>query len=153
MSKQGHPLRKLRFNFESDAWHGRASETLWVEAVGNGKYRLRNSPFFAKGLSFQDIVIAREEDQELIYVSTMVSSGHSTYRATLRDGGSRPLFDKYWEPLQKLGCTFESASPAINLISIDVPPSADIRAVYRLLETGESDQVWEFEEGHCAHPV
>ena len=35
------------------------------------------------------------------------------------------------------------------LFSVDVPPSADIYAVYEMLERGENDNVWIFQEGYA----
>jgi hypothetical protein len=153
MGKAGHPLRKVRVNFEPDVWHGRASETLWAEGIGDGKYRIRNTPFFAKGIGFLDVIKTKEDDEGLIYVSTVLFSGHSTYRLSLLQPNNPSQFENCWKALQALGCTYESGAPEVNLLAVDVPPSADIHAVYGVLESGESDQVWEFEEGHCAHSV
>lgn len=36
-------------------------------------------------------------------------------------------------------------------MSVDVPPPADMYAVYKALEEGESAGLWEFEEAHCGH--
>jgi uncharacterized protein DUF4265 len=60
-------------------------------------------------------------------------------------------FRTAWERLQALGCTYEQASS--HLLLVDVPPHADIYAVYVLLEEGENAGVWDFEEGHCGHPL
>ncbi len=56
-----------------------------------------------------------------------------------------------WRRLQELGCTYERANR--RLIAIDVPPRTDVYAVYRVLEEGEKAKYWEFEEGHCGHPL
>ena len=61
-----------------------------------------------------------------------------------------PTFLSHWKLLEALGCTFESAK---SLLAIDVPAKADIYKVYKLLETGESHGVWEFEEPHFGHPL
>jgi hypothetical protein len=47
------------------------------------------------------------------------------------------------------GCSYEEGV----VLSVDVPPSVDIYAVYDLLEAGEIAGVWAFEEGHCGHPL
>jgi hypothetical protein len=46
------------------------------------------------------------------------------------------------------GCTFESANP--RYIAVDMPPSADVTALYELLERGKEQGVWVFEEGYYA---
>jgi Domain of unknown function (DUF4265) len=53
--------------------------------------------------------------------------------------------------LEKDGCTFEGARE--KLLAVDVPPRADIYGVYALLQRGEDAGAWEFEEGHCGHPL
>lgn len=40
-----------------------------------------------------------------------------------------------------------------RLFAIDVPPEADIHGVYSMLEDGEREGAWDFEEGHCGHPM
>ena len=37
------------------------------------------------------------------------------------------------------------------LLAVDVPPDTDINVVYTLLDKGEKDGIWSFEEGHCGH--
>jgi hypothetical protein len=39
------------------------------------------------------------------------------------------------------------------VLAVDVPSAADIYEVYSALEGGEKGEVWEFEEGHCSHPL
>lgn len=147
----GHPLRKLKIILNPEEWHGRASETVWAEKVAGDRYRIRNAPFLAKGIGLLDVVNTVDHGCELVYKSTSISSGHSTYRLSPLDFDNRTLFEEYWEPLEALGCSFESAMPAMRLLSVDVPPTANIHQVYRLLEAGEAGGAWEFEEGHCAH--
>jgi hypothetical protein len=130
-----------------------STESLWADDLGKDRYRLENSPFFAYGYSYQDIVEAREQGGMLFVVGTVAHGGHSTYRLFLKDGVSRESreFIQHWLPMEELGCTYEAATN--RLLSIDVPPPANIFAVYALLEEGESTGIWEFEEAHFGHPV
>jgi Domain of unknown function (DUF4265) len=85
--------------------------------------------------------------------------GSSTFRRRSRSSSSRAAkeaatssaFRKPWAQLSALGCTYEGADD--KLLSIDVPPHADIDEVYALLEAGEESGTWDFEEGHCGHPL
>jgi hypothetical protein len=141
-------LEKIVLTLSSDEWHGHSSETVWAEKVDSGIYRLRSVPFFARDLSFGDVVKTRIRDGKETVYGVALRSGHSTYRAFVKSPteiGSSD-FNREWLPLQHLGCTFERATE--HLIAIDVPGSSDINAVYRLLEAGETAGVWEFEEGH-----
>lgn len=145
-------LVKIVFNLGENAWHGFATERVWAEPVADGRYRLRNSPFYASGVSFEDIVFAKpSKNGDLYFTEVSIRSGHSTYRLFAKHDVNSGEFNKYWQPLQALGCSFEQATK--HYLSVDIPPKADIYQVYGLLQAGESAGAWEFEEGHCGHPL
>lgn len=143
-------LVKLVFPLEPGAWHGNATERLWAEPLGKDRFRIRNSPFYAFGVSNEDIVLGTEAEGQVLFRNVVLRGGHSTYRLRLRarDLSARP-FVQAWAPLQTLGCSYEEGP----VLAVDVPPSADIYAVYDLLNAGESAGVWDFEEGHCGHQL
>ncbi len=63
----------------------------------------------------------------------------------------------YWNMLEQKGCTYESTHIDLSigrrlLLSVDVPPSADLGEVYRTLERGEAEGIWEFQEGYAYLP-
>ena len=144
---------KVTIPLHPDAWHGKATETVWSESVGGDKYRIANVPFFATGLSYGDVVTAQIESEALVLREIVLRSGHSTYRLFLSDAAffETTEFKNFWAPLAREGCTFERATE--RLFAVDVPPRADIHKVYASLERGEEKGVWSFEEGHCAHGV
>jgi hypothetical protein len=125
---------------------------MWAQKVSDNRYRLRNSPYFARGVSFEDVVFAELDPQEeLIFTGVSLRSGHSTYRIILKVELDSLQFREHWAPLEKDGCTFEGARE--KLLAVDVPPRADIYGVYALLQRGENAGAWEFEEGHCGQPL
>lgn len=147
-------LIKIFFTLDDDDWHGYETESVWVELVSGNRYRLRNTPFFAKGVSFEDVVFAKDKDGDLLFESTSIAAGHSTYRILVDKTISDDDFSRYWKPLERLGCTYESADrKKMILYAVDVPSKADIYQVYELLDKGEKDGIWGFEEGHCGHPL
>jgi len=125
------------------------TESLWAEPIGDKRYRLRNVPFEVFGFSEQDVVAAQEKDGALVVVGMVARGGHSTYRLVLPEDTTEEKFLRDWIPLRALGCTYERATR--RFVAIDVPPHADIYAVYQALEEGEKACLWEFEEGHCGH--
>jgi Domain of unknown function (DUF4265) len=142
---------KILCELEDDSWHGYSTESLWAEPISGGRYRLRNSPFFALGVSVEDIVLAQEKDGILTFAVVSMRGGHSTYRI-LKYEQTAELFDKYWQPIQMLGCSYEEGrilAGKVQVLAVDIPPPVDIYRVYELLEQGESAGAWEFEEGHC----
>jgi hypothetical protein len=143
-------MEKIVLALDLNASHGHATETVWAERVGDGRFRLRSVPFYANGLGFGDIVNTQVEDGKNVVQSVSLRSGHSTYRAFIKDPAqvADELFNCYWIPLQEIGCTYERATE--HLIAIDVPGNTDLDAAYALLEAGERAGVWEFEEGHSS---
>lgn len=144
-------LVKVHFELPDGSPYG--AESLWAEKIVEGKFRLDNSPFYIYGYSYNDIVMAREEEGAWVVQGPCLRGGHSTYRIFLSEGlqVQSPEYKTYWRRLERLGCTYEGATK--RLIAIDESPSADVSAVYLILEEGENAGIWKFEEGHCGHPV
>jgi Domain of unknown function (DUF4265) len=144
----GANLVRLVFTLDPSEWHGSATERLWAEPLGKDRFRLDNSPFYVFGVSYADIVLGAEVEGQILFRGVVIRGGHSTYRLRLQSHDlSARSFVQAWTPLQTLGCSFEGGP----VLSVDVPPSADIHAVYELLQAGEAASVWDFEEGHCGH--
>ncbi len=148
-TSHGHNLVRVLFQLEPGAWHGIATERLWAEPVGHGRFRLRNTPFFAFGVSFHDVVFGEERKGQIMFSGVSLRGGHSTYRL-MPEKTRRGDFPRYWAPLQELGCSYEEEG---RVLAVDVPPHANINEAYVLIEEGYSAGVWDFEEGHCGHPL
>jgi hypothetical protein len=146
---QDPDLVKVTIDLHDDVY---VVETLWAVPLADGLYRLRIVPFLAYGYSEDDVVNAAPVDGRLMVVGVAQRSGHSTYRVFLPAPKGEEEFALLWEPLARLGCTYERANT--RLIGIDVPSEADVYAVYAALEQGEqANHQWSFEEGHCGHPL
>ena len=126
------------------------TERVWAERLSDNRFRILNSPFFVFGISFEDEVEAEPYGDVFKFVRVLRRSGHSTYRVIFQNqntiDGSE--FRERWVPFRKAGCKFESANP--RYIAIDMPPSANVTELYELLELGEDQGIWVFEEGHYA---
>jgi Domain of unknown function (DUF4265) len=157
MSEQ---LVKVHFDLDSSDWHGHGGESLWAAPIAGTEwkhFRLMNSPFFARGVSFEDIVKAKAYEGNLVFEFEAVveRGGHSTYMLIMEAG--EPRVAAYWNLLEKMGCSYESSHIDLSigrrpLFSVDVPPSADIYEVYEMLERGTNDKVWMFQEGYAHLP-
>jgi hypothetical protein len=135
---RGRGLVRVLFQLGPGAWGGTVTERLWAEPVGTDRYRLRNTPFFAFGVSAEDVVFAEPVDGQLTFKGVSIRGGHSTYRIVVLNADG---FADGWAPLEALGCTFEEG----DLLAVDVPQQTDIYEAYRLLELGVDAGVWEFE--------
>lgn len=154
LGKQRSQLVKVRFELNSDdQTQAVKGENLWAEQLGEAHFRIENTPFYAYGVSYQDIVAA-ERHHDILHFKRVVSrGGHSTYRILVKDpqGYESQSFVNGWANLAALRCSFEVAKR--RWLAVDVPALPDIFAVYRELEKGEEYGVWTFEEGHCGHRV
>jgi hypothetical protein len=121
-------------------------ESLWAQDLGDGRYKLRNSPWFMYGVNFEDVVHARPAaDGMLEFVEVVEPSGSSTFRILLRENTDPATFERYRRPLQELGCTWEQAKK--RLYAVDAPPGTDPGQVADVLESGAADGVWDWETG------
>jgi hypothetical protein len=147
-------LVKVFFRLDADDWHGHSSESMWAEPVSGSDagdlYRLQNSPFFTRGVSFLDVVRAELSDYfdggRLEAVEFIDRSGHSTYMVICQTDLER--FKQRWELLEALGCTYESTTLSVGLLySVDAPPATDLVQVDEVLMQGVRDGVWICQDG------
>lgn len=149
---------KLELQLNPQDWHQHGSETVWIEPLDdtdeNGVFRIVNTPYFAQGLSWGDIVrVKASPDGRVFILDNVVSrSGHSTYRILVNS--TNQDFSEILGNLRRLGCSFELTNFGDkHLYALDVPANADVYEVYNLLEVGERRGVLEFEEGHVGHAI
>jgi hypothetical protein len=151
---------KVRFLLNPEDWHGSSAELLWAETIRLGTknvLRLMNSPFYARGISYLDVVdvILAPDKLGLDYAGTLEKSGHSTIWLLVPD--DLPAgFKDYWQSLKRLGCTYEWSSEDTvdgkqKLYSVDVPAETDIDAVLSIVEEAQDKNVWIFQIGDLAH--
>lgn len=104
-------------------------ETLWAERVGPNRYRLDNSPFWAYGLSWRDVVEAHvDEGGQLAFTRVVEKSGHRTVRVIFKPGiDENPEGQAVVDELVRMGCTYEGMHP--GYLAVDIPPSVDLAPV------------------------
>ena len=138
---------KLYFELDPDHWSELASESAWVTPLEGGRYRLENAPWFAREVACGDIVTARpDEDGDLWFRKVVERSGRSVFRVIVRAEGVGLAALPRWRELEAMGCAFEELAE-MSLWAIDVPKEADLDAVTDLLEAGEADGTWTYDEG------
>ena len=139
---------KVEFRLDPKDQQGFETESLWVEALGLNRFRIVSSPFFVFGVSADDVVAAEEIQGVQRFQNVVSRGGHSTYRIFLQ--GGRTIkdadFQTYWTPISALGSTFENAND--HFVAVDIPRGSGVGAIYKLLEKGEQDGIWVFEEAH-----
>lgn len=117
-------------------------ETLWAEPVGEDLYCLDNSPFYAYGVSWRDVVLAPFDPAEKFACFSAISrkSGNRTIRIRfdppVAPGNSS---DGMLQGLVGLGCSYEGANP--GYMAVNVPPEVDLEVVRGFLNHGNAQ--WE----------
>jgi hypothetical protein len=104
-------------------------ETLWAFDLGNGRYKLDNTPWYAYGVSTGDVIEAQREDPGgfLIFRRVVEKSGYRTIRIASDEDFSDDLLYE----IQGLGCSFEGANR--RYIAVDVPAAVDLSTVAEFL--------------------
>ena len=140
-------LVRIRVALDHGA-QGPADDFLWAEPLGSSRFRIESCPFFAYGVSRDDVVLAVEmagEDAPRLE-DVLEKGGHRTLRLALdprielADSSVQGLLER----LLELGCTHEALRP--KLVAIDVPPQVDVAVVAQLLQTlvQEGTLLWEW---------
>ena len=104
-------------------------ETLWATRVGPDLYRLDNSPFWAYGVSWYDVVEAHQDPDGVLRMSRVVTkSGHRTIRIIFEPGvRESPEAQAILDGARQLGASHEGMNP--GYFSLDIPPEGDLMAV------------------------
>lgn len=140
---------RVKVVFELDGEAGASSEVMHAVPSSGGLYILDNSPFYAYGISCGDSFRAQNRRGQIHFLEVVFRGGHSTYRVKLPIGATHEDFMQRWGELQRLGCSFEgTGNNGRRLYAVDVPPEADVVAVYNYLQKNEDSGFWEFEEAH-----
>ena len=130
----------FELDIDEDGYPPATVESLWATSLGEGRFRLENTPFFVTGVSYLDVVRAhRSDDDGCLWFDRLVEiSGHSTVRVVLFENSSdtRPIKERMQvlqDSVVRLGCSFEG-SHLPNLVS-----SIDILRKFR---SGPSRRCW-----------
>jgi hypothetical protein len=133
---------------DEDGWPPVTRENIWAVDLGSGQYRIDNIPFYVRGVSDGDVVAAEPEDDGRLSFSKLVeASSNSTFRLIVFNKDETPEVRKMF---LDLGCPSELVRD--GFISLHIPGSIAIRPIAILIEQGEEDGRWDFEEGALRHP-
>ena len=141
MSDSSRPDAKVLFRVLDD--DGTANvETLWATRLGGDDYKLDNSPFYAYGVSWEDVVSAPFNADEGFPTFTRVvsKSGNRTVRVIFKTAvETSDDSDHVLQGLVTLGCSYEGANR--KYFSVNVPPGVELETVRAYLI--EQKATWE----------
>jgi hypothetical protein len=109
-------------------------ETVWARQLTDDQFELDNTPLYAYGLSWRDVVEARRQTPEgfLEFSGVVRKSGHRTVRLILNPPADMsPASLAVLDRLRELGCSYEGAKS--RLIGVDIPPDVDLTTIRHFL--------------------
>jgi Domain of unknown function (DUF4265) len=120
-------------------------EALWARALGDDLYEIQNIPYYAYGLNFGDVVVAKAEREDLkpSVLSVLRRSGNRTLRVVF--DAALPAEERvpFLETLAGFGAGFENANGL--LFAIDVEAGGDYDGVCGALAEREAAGVLQYE--------
>jgi len=112
-------------------------ETLWAYDLGGGRFRLDNTPWYAYGVSWQDIVqAAPDQDGQLQFEKVVEKSGNRTVRIT----ADQPFTDEWLKRIVELSASYEGSNR--RYLGINIPPGVDLESITSFLT--EQNVRWEY---------
>lgn len=143
------PHVKVHFRLEiKDDWPPASVESLWAVDQGDGTARLDNIPWFVRGIACGDIVATESDEEGVRWAGKVVRrSENCTIRLiVLRDSGSGAARQSVINAFKELDVDGEGIE-RYGMVALDVPPTADLAKVQRLLKHGVAKEWWDMEEG------
>lgn len=138
------PQRKILFRLEQDSegYPPAGIESVWATETDGGDFLIDNIPFFTRQATHGDVVEVTRIGEDIFYFSTRKRSENSLLRVVFFNGHDPSSLRS---ELAKLGCSTEQ-SHLKSLIAVNVPATAKIDEVRKLLDEGCVKGYWDYEE-------
>ncbi|KGT09125.1 DUF4265 domain-containing protein [Elizabethkingia anophelis] len=119
-----------------------AVETLWAEFKEDIKYQIKNIPFFASSLAFDDIITVEEENGDLHFHEIINASEHSTLQIVFFN---EKEISRVIKDIELLNCSWEGMYSQ-KLLAVDVPPNVNYFIVKEYLTMQLNNNIIDFKE-------
>lgn len=118
-------------------------------ALGGGRFRVDNTPWFVAGIAADDVVRAVQESDGTWWITEVIEwGGRLAIRVIpFRDGPLHGSLQAVVDAFAPLGVRAEGAAPAYPIVALNIGPEVDVAAVKALLVAGEADGRWSYDEG------
>lgn len=123
-----------------------ATESVWAEKENN-YYRIKNIPFFAPNISYDDLISVEEDEEELFFEDIIETSGNSTLQIIIYNKNDIADITKM---IEHFGCGWEG-SHLEGYISVNVPKEVDYTNVSEYLDKMLGMEKLDYKEACLAH--
>lgn len=125
-----------------DAEENIAEETLWIEALDNNEYQIKNIPFFAPNIAYNDIIKV-ENDEGILYFDEIIkTSEHSTIQVVFF---KTEIIEDVIKEIESLGCSWEGMDNQ-KLLAIDIPSNVNFNKIKEYLNDQFEKNVLDYKE-------
>lgn len=120
-------------------------ESMWAKPLENNLYEIHNTPFYAYGINYLDVVKVDSSDDtnKPIVLEVVKPSGYKTLRVFFKKDFDKNSQLKIFEELEKFGVGCERLSD--RYVALDIEPSGNYDAVIEKLSELEQDGILEYE--------
>lgn len=141
-------LVKVAFDLPPDA--PTQGETLWAKPLGGGRYKLDNTPWYAKGVALDDVIRCDEQPNQLPKFQEVVErGGNRTIRVFVPEGESHGAVKKeVCDYLLGAGCAYETQGPGKGLIAVTIPRAVPWDPILEHLNQLEREKIAFWESGN-----
>mgnify|MGYP001477606708 CR=1 FL=1 len=123
-----------------------ATESVWAEKENN-YYRIKNIPFFAPNISYDDLISVEEDEEELFFDDIIETSGNSTLQIIIYNKNDIADITKM---IEHFGCGWEG-SHLEGYISVNVPKKVNYIKVKEFLDIMFDSKKLDYKEACLAH--
>ena len=118
---------------------------MWADDLGDNKYQIKNIPFYAYGLNYDDIVYAEAESEDLKpEIKRLIeASGHQTLRVIFTGDTDKEENISTLEAIRTEHIGYEGLND--SQFALNVTPKGDYNQLYDALEELEEKNVLSFE--------
>ncbi|ATN04016.1 hypothetical protein CRN76_00480 [Chryseobacterium indologenes] len=119
-----------------------AEESVWIEKLDDEKYQVKNAPFFAPNIAYNDIITVEKDDDCLYFDEMTEPSEHSTVQIVFFNNEK---IKEVIKTIEELGCSWEGINEQ-QILAVDIPPSVNYASVQKFLERMLSENVFDYKE-------
>lgn len=127
-------------------------ESMWAKSLGDDLYEIHNTPFYAYGINFLDVVKvdSTDETKKPIVLEVMKSSGYRTLRVYFNENFDKEAQVNLLESFKPFGVDCERLDG--RYVALDVNRQGDYEAVCRKLTEWEEQKILGYETCEARNP-
>ncbi|WP_294963477.1 DUF4265 domain-containing protein [uncultured Flavobacterium sp.] len=125
-----------------------AMETVWAAKEENG-YRIKNIPFFASNVAYDDLITVEDDDGELFFDDIIIESGNSTIQLIIYNEND---IEGITKKIESFDCGWEG-SHLKGYISVNVPKEVSFLPIKSFLNNELENKKLDYKEACLSHSI